>query len=187
MELVTSLEDLQVKLEKVDKQISNLYKEKLAEEIDANMFKTLSLDLQKDKESYEKALNTMMSESSRLRNEELDLDKIRSRLDTYVDFSGSKVCDEMLDMFVDRVIRRSNEEYLWVLNLSGIKTDTRSYRIKEYSEEHSNILKSDDNFDVIYKFLISTEECKKFVESDKVNKKFFAKFWKPMTVKIAIK
>jgi len=92
----------------------------------------------------------------------------------------------MIDVFVERIIYRENDEFLWEMNLSGVTSDSRKYRIKEYSEEYSNYLKSDDNFHIIHKFLIPVEECKEFVETV-CERRFVPKFWKPIIVKIAVK
>ncbi len=103
-----------------------------------------------------------------------------------MDFSGRKVSDELLDMFVERIIYRSNDEFVWEMNLSGVRSDSRKYRIREYSEEYAKKLQSDDTFNIVYSFLISLEECKEFVEK-KVGRMFVGKFWRPITVKIAVK
>jgi len=115
-----------------------------------------------------------------------DLDTIAKRLDTYVDFTGRKVSDELIDMFVERIIYRENDEFVWEMNLSGVRNDSRKYRIKEYSEEHSQELKSDDTFDIVHSFLIPVEECQEYV-TEKVGRRFVPKFWRAMTIKITIK
>lgn len=91
----------------------------------------------------------------------------------------------MIDVFVERIIYQEND-VLWEMNLLGVTIDSRKYRIKEYSEEYSNYLKSEDNFHIIHKFLISVEECREFVETV-CERRFVPKFWKPIIVKIAVK
>ena len=54
----------------------------------------------------------------------------------------------MFDVFVERIIYWENDEFLWEMNLSGVTSDSRKYRIKEYS----NYLKLDDNFHIIQSF-----------------------------------
>ena len=95
--------------------------------------------------------------------------------------------EELLDTFVERIIFRANDEFLWEMNLSGVKSTGEKYRIKEYSEEYAKQLQSDENFNIIHTFLITVKECKEFVESDKVNRRFVGKYWRPITVKIAVK
>ena len=112
---------------------------------------------------------------------------ILSFTNTYVDFTGRKVSDELIDMFVERIIYRDNDEFVWEMNLTGVRKNTIDYRIKEYSEEYAKSLQNDDNFNIIHTFIISVEECKQFMESPKVGRRFIPRYWRPITVKIAIK
>ena len=64
-----------------------------------------------------------------------DLEAIKERLNTFIDLKGYKVNEEMIDMFVERIIYRGivneNDEFLWVMNLSGEVTDTSAkYKIQ---------------------------------------------------------
>lgn len=119
--------------------------------------------------------------------ETFDIETIEKKLNTYVDFTGRKVSDELIDMFVERIIYRDNDEFVWEMNLSGVRKNTIDYRIKEYSEEFAKSLQNDDNFNILHTFIISTEECQQFMESSRVGRRFVKKYWKPITVKIAIK
>lgn len=181
-----TIHDLEFDLEKVNKQIDNLYMEKLADEIDAKMYQRLSKTLVEQQEALERAIQDRQLAEARDTRKLFDLNAISARLDTYVDFTGKKVCNEMLDVFVERIIYRDNDEFVWEMNLSGTTSDSRKYRIREYSEEHSNRLKSDDEFNIIHKFLIPVEECKEYV-TGVCHRRFVPKFWKPITVKIAVK
>ena len=49
----------------------------------------------------------------------LDIDAIKARLNTYVDLKGDGVLNEMIEFFVERIIRRPDNEYVWELNLTG--------------------------------------------------------------------
>lgn len=181
-----TLADLQDELKKVTDQIDNLYLEKLSGDIDIAMYKRLSANLVEKQEVLEKGIQDRHLEEARDTRELFDIKAISERLDTYVDYTGRKVSDEMIDVFVERIIYREDDEYLWEMNLSGVTSDSRKYRIREFSQEYSDQLKSDDDFNIIHKFLIPVEECKEFVEGV-VGRKFFKKYWKPITVKIAIK
>lgn len=181
-----TLKDLEDELEKVINQIDKLYLEKLSGEIDATMYKRLSQTLTEKQKVLERGIQDRQQQEARDTRQLFDLKAISDRLDTYVDFTGKRVCNEMIDVFVERIIYRENDEFLWEMNLSGVTSDSRKYRIKEYSEEYSNYLKSDDNFHIIHKFLIPVEECKEFVETV-CERRFVPKFWKPIIVKIAVK
>ena len=126
-------------------------------------------------------------DESRDSKEMFDIESIERKLNTYVDFTGRKVSDELIDMFVERIIYRENDEFVWEMNLTGVRKNTIDYRIKEYSEEYANALQNDENFNIIHTFIISVEECKQFMESPKVGRRFVPKYWRPITVKISIK
>lgn len=58
----------------------------------------------------------------------------------FIDFKGEKISSEMIDMFVERIIYRGvmngNDEFLWVMNLSGSMVDTSDkYRIQGYDKK----------------------------------------------------
>lgn len=96
----------------------------------------------------------------------------------------------MIDMFVERVIYRGvvngNDEFLWVINLSGDITDTSAkYRIREYSKAYSDSLKDDKNFNIVARMLIPLEECKRYCEEE-AHRGYKKKYWRPITLKIAI-
>lgn len=182
-----SLQELEEQLKKVERQIENLYLDKLSGEIDTDMCKRLTARLTEEKAEIEKGICDRQLEEARDSKEMFDIEAIERKLNTYVDFTGRKVSDELIDMFVERIIYRDNDEFVWEMNLSGVRKNTIDYRIKEYSEEYAQSLQNDENFNIIHTFVISVEECQQFMESSKVNRRFVKKFWRPITVKIAIK
>ena len=117
----------------------------------------------------------------------LDIKKISERLHTYVDTSGFGVSDEMIEFFVERIIRRANDEYVWEMNLTGLPAKANKYKIKGYDKAYSDALKDDKNFTIIKTFVISIEECKKFC-TDIAHRQFKQAYWgNQLTVKIAVK
>lgn len=71
-------------------------------------------------------------------------------------------------MFVERIIYRGvvdgNDEFVWVMNLSGECTDTSAkYKIRGYDKDYADSLKSDKNFNIVARMMIPMEECKRFV------------------------
>lgn len=128
-------------------------------------------------------------EQAKASKKSFDIESIKERLNTFIDLKGTKISEEMVDIFVERVIYRGvvngNDEFLWVMNLSGDATDASAkYRIREYSKEYSDFLKDDKNFDIIARMQVSLEECEKYCEGVKWG--FKKKFWRPITIKIAI-
>lgn len=111
-------------------------------------------------------------------------------MNTVIDLKGYKVADEMIDMFVERVIYRGdvngNEEFLWVINLTGEVSDASTkYRISSYSKEYSDSLKNDDNFNIVARMTVSLDECEKYCKNE-AHRSFRKKYWKPITIKIAV-
>ena len=71
--------------------------------------------------------------------------------------------------------------------MTGVRKNAVDFRIKEYSEEYAKALQNDDNFNIIHTFIISPEESRQFMESSRVKRRFIPKYWRPITVKIAVK
>ncbi|MGN0324782.1 MAG: hypothetical protein ACI4DW_00630 [Lachnospiraceae bacterium] len=75
------------------------------------------------------------------------------------------MCEEMIDSFVERIIYRGNDEFLWVINLSGSAVGSEGkYRISGYDQEYAEHLKSDKDFDIVAQFIIPIEECQQYCE-----------------------
>lgn len=93
-------------------------------------------------------------------------------------------------MFVERIIYRGvvdgNDEFVWVMNLSGECTDTSAkYKIRGYDKDYVDSLKSDKNFNIFARMLIPMEECKRFCQEE-AGRRFKKKYWNTITIKIAI-
>ena len=70
----------------------------------------------------------------------------------------------MVDMFVERIIYRGNEEFLWVMNLSGKASGTESnYRISSYDSDYAESLKNDANFNIVASSLFLYRIVRNFV------------------------
>ena len=115
----------------------------------------------------------------------LDIEAIKKRLNTYVNLKGYGVSDEMIEFFVERIIRRPNNEFVWELNLSGEPCIPNKYKIVGYSKEYERTLKDDSNFNIIKTFIISLDECKEFCR-EKAQRQFKPAYWNQITVKIAV-
>ena len=129
-------------------------------------------------------------EKAKQQKKVFNIEDIRQRLNTIINLRDYKVSDEVIDMFVERIIYRGvvdgNDEFLWVMNLSGDVTDTSAkYKIKGYDKVYSDSLMDDKNFNIVARMMIPMEECKRYCEEE-ANRKFRVKFWRPITIKIAI-
>ena len=88
----------------------------------------------------------------------------------------------MIDFFVERIIHRSNEEYVREMNLSGLPNVPVKYKIRGYSKEYSDSLKDDKNFNIVKTFVISLEECKEFC-TNVAHRVYKPVYWQQITVK----
>lgn len=89
-------------------------------------------------------------------------------------------------MFVERIIYCDNDEFVWEMNLSGLKENPREYHVGNIPKENLKDLKSDDNFKIIYRLVITMNECRDYMKNI-LHRRFFPKSWRDITVKIAVK
>lgn len=155
-------------------------------EIDSNTYKDLKNDVEMRLNEIETQITEIHINKGKQEKKSFDLDAIKERLETFIDMKGEKISSEMIDMFVERIIYRGDDEFLWVMNLSGETVDTSAkYRINGYDEEYSKFLKDDKNFNIVARFTIPLEECENYCKNV-IGRKYVARYWMPITVKIAI-
>ena len=185
-----SIDSLQDDAEKLRKRLKN-YQNMLADElISVNEYKENKTEIETRLAEIDQMIHRNEMEIAKRDKKVFDLEKIKDRLNTVIDLKGYKVADEMIDMFVERVIYRGdvngNEEFLWVINLTGEVSDASAkYRISSYSKEYSDSLKNDDNFNIVARMTVSLDECEKYCKNE-AHRSFRKKYWKPITIKIAV-
>lgn len=116
----------------------------------------------------------------------LDIENIKKKLNTYVNLNDYGISNEMIEFFVERIIRRPNNEYVWEISLSGEPSAHNKYKITENRKEYKQSLLDDNNFNIIKTFIISLDECKEFCR-EKAQRQFKPAYWSQITVKIAVK
>ena len=186
----TSIQSLEEERDKLKKRLKNLQTMVMDELIDTNDFKEHKAEIDEQVSLIDRAIAQYEIDKAKREKKVFDLESIKERLNTFIDLKGYKVNEEMIDMFVERIIYRGivngNDEFLWVMNLSGEVTDTSAkYKIKGYDKAYSDSLMDDKNFNIVARMMIPMEECKRYCEEG-ANSKFRAKFWRPITIKIAI-
>lgn len=178
--------DLIARKDKLEARLKQYIVMKADGEITSLEFKEATVSARKEVEEIENSLSNLALQKARVQSKILDLDLIKQKLDSYIDFSRERVSDELIEMFVERIIYRGNDEFLWVINLSGDATGSGlKYRIKGYDEQYAKYLQDDRNFNIVAQFLIPEEECKKYYK-EVLKRGIKNRFWKTMTVKIAI-
>lgn len=186
----TSIQSLEEERDKLKKRLKNLQMMVMDELIDTNDFKEHKAEIDEQVSLIDRAIAQYEIDKAKREKKVFDLESIKERLNTFIDLKGYKVNEEMIDMFVERIIYRGivngNDEFLWVMNLSGEVTDTSAkYKIRGYDKAYSDSLMDDKNFNIVARMMIPMEECKRYCEKE-ANRKFRAKFWRPITIKIAI-
>lgn len=186
----TNIGDLEHQLEKLRVRNQNLIAMRADGDIDINEFKDAKATADKRIEELTQLIDLYEADKEKQQKRLFDLEKIKERLDTFIDLKGFKVNEEMIDMFVERIIYRGvqNEcdEFLWVMNLSGESVDTSAqYRISGYSKEYSDFLMDDSNFNIVTSMIISLDKCKDYVKNV-LKRAFKSKFWRDIVVKVAI-
>lgn len=186
----TSIQSLKEERDKLKKRLKNLQTMVMDELIDTNDFKEHKAEIDEQVSLIDRAIAQYEIDKAKREKKVFDLEAIKERLNTFIDLKGYKVNEEMIDMFVERIIYRGivneNDEFLWVMNLSGEVTDTSAkYKIQGYDKAYSDSLKDDKNFNIVARMMIPMEECKRYCEEE-ANRKFRYKFWRPITIKIAI-
>lgn len=181
-----AVEDLEASLEKLynrlDKYIDMYTDGDLTKEQYHKKKESTEEEIKHIKEVVDEKRLTIAKENKK----SLDIETIKKRLDTYVNLSGYGVSDEMIEFFVERIIHRPNNEFVWELNLSGQPSTPNKYKISGYSEEYEKSLKDDKNFTIIKTFIISLDECREFCR-EKAQRQFKPAYWSQITVKIAVK
>lgn len=186
----TSIKQLQDEALLLKKRLKK-FQEMFADELmSINDFKENKAEVDARLDEIQNLIANYQMEAAKKEKQTFDMQAIRERLNTYIDLKNYRVSEEMIDMFVERVIYRGvvngNDEFLWVVNLSGDITDTSAkYRIREYSKAYSDSLKDDKNFNIVARMLIPTEECKRYCEKE-AHRMYKKNFWRPITLKIAI-
>lgn len=181
-----TIESFEQEIERLKKRKNGYINMKADGDITAQEFRELIDATERDIQELEEKVSKIRLESATAKRRLIDMDTIRQRLDTFVNVEGIKVCEEMIDSFVERIIYRGNDEFLWVINLSGSAVGSEGkYRISGYDQEYAEHLKSDKDFDIVAQFIIPIEECQQYCEGV-LGRRFVPKYWKPMVIKIAV-
>lgn len=180
------LEELEQDLEKHRNRLKNYIDMKADGEITVDEYKMAYHSAKKKIEELEDKIIKYEAEAAKRKKKVLDLERIEKRLNSFVDLKGYKVSDDMIEMFVERIIHRGNDEFLWIINLSEDATGSGlKYRISGYDREYAKTLNDDSQFNIVTRFIIPVEECKEYCENV-VHRRFIPRYWKNIIVKIAV-
>ena len=186
----STVSGLEEEREKLRKRLKNLQTMLADELLDVNDYKEQKTEIDERIGDINRILAQHELDEAKREKKLFDMEAIKDRLDTAIDLSGFKVNEEMLDLFLERVIYRGivdgADEFLWVINLSGSVTDTSAkYRINGFDKSYSDYLKNDSNFNIVSCMMFGVDEQKNYCENI-AHRRFKAKYWRPMVIKIAI-
>lgn len=186
----TEINALKSEKEKLNERLKAYVNMKADRELTADEYREYRAEAVRRLEEVDKKISSYEAKQEEKREKLFDLEKIEERLNIFIDFKGERISSEMIDMFVERIIYRGdmngNDEFLWVMNLSGNVIDTSDkYRILGYDKKYANSLKNDKNFNIVANFLIPLEKCQDYCENV-VKRRYIPKYWRPITIKIAI-
>ena len=186
----TSLQTLESRRDELKKKRKKLLALSLEDDYDMNDYKELKAEIDDEIATIDDSIAHFEIEKAKQQKKAFNIEDIRQRLNTIINLRDYKVSDEVIDMFVERIIYRGvvdgNDEFVWVMNLSRECTDTSAkYKIRGYDKNYADSLKSDKNFNIVARMLIPMEECKRFCQEE-AGRRFKKKYWNPITIKIAI-
>lgn len=175
-----SLSSMEETLVKLNKRLNSYIDMRADGEMTEEQYLERKTAVMKDIEQMDKLILEKKIELGKKEKYVLDVNKIHERLETYVDLNGFGVSDEMIEFFVERIIRRKNDEYVWEMNLSGLPAEVNKYKIKRFNKNYADDLKDDKNFNIVKTFVISLEECEKFCK-EKAHRQYRKCFWNQIT------
>lgn len=181
-----SLDDLRVSLEKLVARLDKYIDMYTDGDLTQEQYRSKRNATEEEIEHTKQLIQSRELALSEQKKKTLDINFIKERLNTYVDLEGYGVSGEMIEFFVERIIHRANNEFIWELNLSGLPNTPNKYKISGYDEEYANSLKDDSNFNIIKTFVISLDECRDFCENV-AHRQYRKAYWSQITVKIAVK
>ncbi len=124
----------------------------------------------------------------------LDLEAIRNTLNRWVDFSGTRISDELIEELILQVVVVDDNTFNWTLDLSLEQSDKNcrlspsEIALRLYQEKQGRIDPALDRYTTapqpILTFTITGEEAKAYCRA--IGLKFFRKKWKDKTVIVSI-
>lgn len=181
-----TLKTLEDELEKRRKRLRSYIIMKADGEISSEEYTEMYHMTNAEIEDLTSKLSAYEMEQAKMKKKILDMESIEKRLNSFIDLSGYKVSDEMIEIFVERIIYRGKDEFVWVINLSEDATGSdKNYRIKGYDPDYEKMLMDDSQFNIVARFTISVDECADYCRNT-LNRRFFSRYWRDITVKIAV-
>ena len=111
------IEAIQAKLNKANQRLTNLIAMRADGEISKDEYQTMRSPIDTEIQKLQKELNEAPTDAISPRG--LDLEGIRSTLNSLIDFSGSTISHDVINQFVYMVIPTTDTTLDWYLKLNG--------------------------------------------------------------------
>ncbi len=113
----SDIEAIQAKLNKANQRLTNLIAMRADGEISKDEYQTMRSPIDTEIQKLQKELNEAPTDATIPRG--LDLEGIRSTLNSLIDFSGSTISHDVINQFVYMVIPTTDTTFDWYLKLNG--------------------------------------------------------------------
>lgn len=108
---------LQARMDKANSRLTNLIAMRADGEISKEEYQSMRNPIDAEIKELQKALDAVPTDSGVSKG--LDLEGIRSTLNTLIDFSGSTISHDVINQFVYMITPTSDTTFDWYLNLNG--------------------------------------------------------------------
>ena len=108
-------------IEKLKKRIRSYAQMRADGEIEKDEYIELKSEAEEEIIELQEKLSIIISNSNTASDVETKLKIIRKELELQIDFSGSKVSNDILERLVYQIIPMHNSQFKWLLNLQGEK------------------------------------------------------------------
>lgn len=108
---------IQARIDKANSRLTNLIAMRADGEISKEEYQSMRNPIDAEIKELQKALDAVPTDSGVSKG--LDLEGIRSTLNTLIDFSGSTISHDVINQFVYMITPTSDTTFDWYLNLNG--------------------------------------------------------------------
>ena len=108
---------IQAKLDKANSRLTNLIAMRADGEISKDEYQAMRSPVDEEIKKLQKALDEIPQEKSNPKG--LDIEGIRSTLNSFIDFSGSTISHDVVNQFVYLITPTSDTTFDWYVNLNG--------------------------------------------------------------------
>lgn len=185
-------ENLQRKLDRLQKQLFGLREMRALGDISREEFQQDNLKLQQEIDALKTQLADLAS-SKETCEPTVNMDRIKATLNQWMDLTGPVIPDSLIEQFILQVVVEEPNVFNWTLNLdcctTGLIPPSEIAR-RQYHERRSNgaidsmLSKHITNPQTVWGFLITEEHAREYCRL--IGQRFFAKKWTDIVLYVSI-